>query len=690
MIRYRPDIDGLRALAVLPVVLFHAGVPFFSGGFVGVDIFFVISGYLITAILLKDIHQEQFSIIRFYERRLRRIFPALFLVLLLTTLAASLWMIPKDFKDFGIGLTGAVFFFSNIVFWRQSGYFDLPAESKPLLHTWSLAVEEQFYIFFPLFLWALHRFIPMRVRLVLLFAATGSFIYSVWGVQHHPEAAFYLAPYRAWELLLGSLLACGAFPLLRSHLLRQSFGLVGLALILSSVIFISKTTPFPGLAALPPCLGALLIIYSGQRQHELDKKTWAQQWLSTKPLVGVGLISYSLYLWHWPMLVMGQHLALEKLTLVQNMGLIALAVLGAYASWRWIEAPFRSSVPYAQQNSPSAKKALSQRAKRVIPIKPFATISVLLMIALGGFGLFGFLSKGWKTRFPQSIHSILAVGERANRPGKCLSHPAHFIKPKQACTRGAENKPVTIALWGDSHADSWLEPLGNEAKHTQKKLVFYGYSGCPPVSGIRRQGKGAQHACPQYNQAVINELKQRPNIKTVVLLARHSAYLYGRNTDFGTAEVNDTNPIVITDLSHSSLSRSEREGLYAKQLNNTVETLRNINKNVVLVYPIPETGIRIPEWGARTLVTGHQPDKLSRPRNYYDQRQRFMIQTLDEIRPADNGVMRIKPHELLCGETTCRVFNGKTPLYQDDDHLSPEGVMYLKPLWQNILTEPKA
>lgn len=676
MIRYRPDIDGLRALAVLPVVLFHAGVPWLGGGFVGVDIFFVISGYLITAILLKDIHQDQFNIARFYERRLRRIFPALFVVLALTTIAAALWMIPKDFKDFGIALTGAVFFFSNIVFWRQSGYFDLPAESKPLLHTWSLAVEEQFYIVFPLLLWALHRWLPRYWIKVLVITALASFAYSVWGVSHSPEATFYLAPHRAWELLLGSILACGAFPQISSINIRESFGVAGLLLIAGSVTLISKTTPFPGLAALPPCLGAALIIYSGQRSTETDPKTWTQKLLSWKSFIGIGLISYSLYLWHWPVLVMAQHLSINQLTVWHNLGLVLLATAAAYASWRWVEAPFRASVPY---------KAGSKNRIPIISIKPLATVSIILMLTLGGLGLFGFLSKGWKSRFSPEINSVLALGESA-KPDDCLAHPAHWISPKDSCTRGDTSKPITLALWGDSHAGSWLESLGKAAEEHHQQLQFFGYSGCPPIVGIRRQGKGNLHKCPKYNQSVLDTINQSPTIKTVVLIARHSAYLYGRNAHFGTAEANDKSLIVITDLAHNKLSTADRETLYAKQLTQTVNALREAGKHVVLVYPIPETGIRIPERVAQMMITGHDPAQLTRPADYFWKRQAFMLKTLDNIRSGDVGITRIKPHEMMCTRTQCRVTNANgLPLYEDDDHLITAGVDYLKPLWDNVI-----
>ena len=261
--KYRADIDGLRAIAVLPVIFFHLDLPGFSGGFVGVDVFFVISGFLITSIILKEINDEKFSIVRFYERRIRRIFPALFPVLLFTLIIGAFLFDYQSFKGLGESITATTLFSSNILFWHQSGYFDSSSLLKPLLHTWSLAVEEQFYIFFPLLLISINRFSKKRYMPWLLGLCLISFSLSLYGVYTYQTATFYLVPTRAWELLSGAILALGVIPQLQSSLHRNLFSIVGLCLIIFSVGVYTEATLFPGAAALAPVLGASLIIYSG-------------------------------------------------------------------------------------------------------------------------------------------------------------------------------------------------------------------------------------------------------------------------------------------------------------------------------------------------------------------------------------------------------------------------------------------
>lgn len=298
-IRYRPEVDGLRALAVIPVILFHAGFELFSGGFVGVDIFFVISGYLITTILLVEKSAGRFSIVGFYERRARRILPALFFVILACLPFAWLWMTPDRLREFSQSIVAVTVFASNVLFWKSSGYFDASAEEKPLLHTWSLGVEEQYYLLFPLFLILTWRLGRKNQAWLILSMATISLALCEWAWRNHPMANFYLAPTRAWELLIGSLLAFAAFdrPLYQrvTERLADALSFFGMLLVFWSIFYFDKTTPFPSLFALAPILGTALILgFSGA-------KTIAAKLLSTKWVVAIGLISYSAYLWHQPL-----------------------------------------------------------------------------------------------------------------------------------------------------------------------------------------------------------------------------------------------------------------------------------------------------------------------------------------------------------------------------------------------------
>lgn len=336
---YRREIDGLRALAVLPVILFHAGFETFSGGFVGVDVFFVISGYLITTIILAELKQGKFSIINFYERRARRILPALFLVMFVCMPFAWLWLMPSDMKDFSQSLIAVSLFSSNILFWRESGYFDAAAELKPLLHTWSLAVEEQYYVLFPLFLMMAWRCGRRWMLLLLAVIFLAGLSLAQWASVAEPAAAFYLLPTRGWELLIG---AFAAFYLSKADrtVFKQATsevgGWLGVFLILYAVFTYSKAVPFPGLFALVPTIGAALVILFASRETSVGRL------VGNKALVGVGLLSYSAYLWHQPLFAFARHQGLTEHDKFVFLTLSVLSIVLAYFSWRFVEAPFRS------------------------------------------------------------------------------------------------------------------------------------------------------------------------------------------------------------------------------------------------------------------------------------------------------------------------------------------------------------
>ena len=382
--QYRAEIDGLRALAVIPVVLFHAGIAGFSGRFVGVDIFFVISGYLITSIILSEQQKERFTLTGFYERRARRILPALMLVTLLSTVAAWYLLLPAELVDYGKSLASVGVFASNILFWTQSDYFAQTSEFIPLLHTWSLAVEEQFYLIFPVFMIASAAMLKSKRLLVLTVVAIVSFLFCEWAWRNAPEANFFLAPSRMWELLAG--VFC-AFYLQQPRdplpLIKQIASALGLLMLVYSIIFFDKTIPFPSVYALLPVLGtALIILFT-------DKNTLVGQLLSVPFIVGIGLISYSAYLWHQPLFVFARLSSLEELSVSMLLGLSLLAFIMAYISWRWVEKPFRN------------RNWLSQRQ-----ILWMAGLCSLVLIGLGLMFVFG---GGFDERFVTLANPITAI-----------------------------------------------------------------------------------------------------------------------------------------------------------------------------------------------------------------------------------------------------------------------------------------
>jgi peptidoglycan/LPS O-acetylase OafA/YrhL len=341
--KYRPEIDGLRALAVLPVIFFHAGFEWFSGGFIGVDVFFVISGYLITTIILDDLENDRFSIVNFYERRARRILPALAIVCLAISIPSWIILSSLDVSKFGSAMLGVATFTSNFVFWRAQGYFDESAEFNPLLHTWSLAVEEQFYLFFPIFLLIAWRFGKRPIFWMIVAFSAISIIVSEWGWRNYPAANFYLAPTRVWELFFGSLAA----------IINQKQGvkgnnflaLIGLLAILAAIVFYNENTPFPSVYTLLPVLGATMLVLFA------DSKTLVAKILSAKVVVWLGLISYSAYLWHQPVLVFFRKLKGDiHISAVEGPLLLIFILALSYLTWKFIENPFRSKKGFSAKS----------------------------------------------------------------------------------------------------------------------------------------------------------------------------------------------------------------------------------------------------------------------------------------------------------------------------------------------------
>ena len=462
--QYRREIDGLRAIAVLPVIFFHAGLGLFAGGYVGVDVFFVISGYLITTIIINDLNKGRFSIKQFYERRARRIAPALFFVLACCIPIAWMVMLPSQFKDFSHSLLAISFFVSNILFWRNTNYFAPSAEENPLLHTWTLAVEEQFYLFFPILLLLLWRFGRNPVFYTVVGLTCASFLLSEWGWRNASAANFFLLPTRAWELGVGAICAF----LLANGFRRQSplLANAGLVLILYSIFFYDADTPFPSFYALAPVGGAALIILFG------NSSTTVARILSTPLLVGIGLISYSAYLWHQPLLAfarIGSITYPAPLTL----GLLGMASLGlAYLTWRYIEQPFR---------------------KKPVPVFPTqnavfgATVAGTAALIL--VGLYGHVSDGrfnsWVRQNPEWAETYFFIEEtvalkRAGHPEKNCRFKTKELAG-QTVTRLLECRETYgpgMAIVGDSHGIDFYN--GMNAEYPGEFLVGITSGGCRP------------------------------------------------------------------------------------------------------------------------------------------------------------------------------------------------------------------
>ena len=458
---YRADIDGLRGVAVLAVVLYHLGIGPIGGGFVGVDIFFVISGFLITAIVQKEIETGSFTYARFYERRVRRLFPALFAVLLVTTLAGTWFLLPTDLMLLGKGVISTLVFASNVFFWRESGYFDNDSEINPLLHTWSLAVEEQFYIGLPILLILTHRFWRRHLKLVLLVTACASLLACVVVQPLRASAVFYLSPFRAWELLVGALLAVDAVPVIRRRGARELLAAVGLVLVVGGSVYI-RPAGFPGWQALIPVLGTAALIHAGSSGGSIASRA-----LRFRPLVHVGLISYSLYLWHWPLIAFAKYRnGLEPLG-EWKWTLLVAALLIATASYHFIEKPFRR-----RRGATGLKRPLF--AKSAVAIVLLATTSAIV-----------WAGDGWPGRFAPAVVAFDNERQVVIPFEVCASQGALPSAQGSPCRLGAEGVEPSMLLWGDSHALAWAPAFDSLLRKHGRAAVLAVNTTCPPLADFR-------------------------------------------------------------------------------------------------------------------------------------------------------------------------------------------------------------
>ena len=477
---YRADVDGLRAVAVLSVLLFHAGIGIAPGGFVGVDVFFVISGFLITSLIVSEHERGKFSIASFYERRARRILPALFAMLAVTLAIGSAILLRNDFHDLTRAATATSAFLSNVFFWRTAGYFNGASDLKPLLHTWSLGVEEQFYILFPVLVLVGLRLGGLRVlRLLVVLALVASFLLCLWAMDDHRDAAFYLAPTRAWELMIGAVLALGMLPDLRPRWLREIAGAVGLGLILWCVLTYSEARPFPGLRALWPCVGAGLVI--------LAAGSGVSRVLALRPLVFVGLISYSLYLWHWPILVFARYEGYYAGGPIEAALALAASGLLAVLSWRYIERPFKS------------RGVLPDRRTLLAAATACIVGAVAVNVALGSLTQ----AKGSMVagREEGRAEARAAYGE-----GTCFfssDAPLDTIDPARCLTPDPTRR--AYLLFGDSFA-AHLWPGLTAIRPDTVDLDQFTFGGCPP---LRRSQWRTEPGCRKVTQAVFQAVKDR-------------------------------------------------------------------------------------------------------------------------------------------------------------------------------------
>lgn len=642
---YRKELDGLRAIAVISVILFHADFRFFSGGYVGVDVFFVISGYLITRIILADLKAARFSFAHFYERRVRRIVPALFLVLAASIVAGWWILLPEDLRGFSDSLFATLLFVSNIFFWKDIDYFGSNAELKPLLHTWSLAVEEQFYLIVPVILLALWRAGGGRwLGYLLALGGIVSFYLAQKTVAHQPEAAFFLTHTRAWELALGSVAALHAMN--RQAAAAQEAGsghapgLVGLALIAYSVVAFDRTTPFPGLYALVPTVGAVLVILFAHRD------TVAGRLLQIKPLVGIGLVSYSAYLWHQPLFAFARQGKLEPLTQSDYAALSLLTFVLAYMSWRFVEQPFRSA--------------------RLVSRRGVMTFTALGFVSLATFSIVSHTSDGFESRavLPAEINRSFEMSARSKA---CFDKDQVHTREDWLCQIGDANAAPSFILFGDSHALALMEVFDRSARQLGRSGYFAGASGCPPLLGVHAlRSDQEQRNCHAFNQRVFDFIRQH-QLADAFLVGRWTYYTEGgySGVDASYLGLNPDDDRTLT----SSRKAFEAGAIFTESAFATLGTRGH------LLLQIPQQRVDKPQKIYQRLyfvnaLDGTNLARLSVSEETNQQLQRYtnsvLARTMQRIRV-------ISLDDVYCQDGHCPVGNPHASYYFDDDHLSVLG-----------------
>lgn len=623
-------------MAILPVILFHAnlGCP---GGFVGVDVFFVISGFLITSLILKEINEGSFSLMTFWERRIRRIFPAMATVVVLALIVGWFSFFPTDFEFLGKSVVAQVLLLSNVFFFRKGlgdgGYFAPVSDPKVLLHTWSLAVEEQFYVLFPLLLIFLARHKRIPIPWAILWLGFASLVISIVGTYYSPVATFYLLPTRAWELMVGAFLAANSGWQLPSPRISNAAGFAGVLLILYSTIFYTHETRFPGLAAIPPCLGAALVILSGGGRSTIISRS-----LALKPVVFIGLISYSLYLWHWPLLEFAKyynfyHRGTNALNWQLRVTLLLLSVVLSIASLKWIEAPFR-------------KRLLCSRRPHLFALAGCSMVALLI------FGESIFMTHGMPSRFPaQAATFFKARYDTAFR---------NQITPQQAAAgQFAElgdqktNQPIQILLWGDSHAMSVAPALDELCRRFSVRGVEATHSATAPilkyVSEVNNESLHEQSLT--FSKSVVDFIAHN-HVETVVIAANW--HIYG--------------PLDVVDA----------------RLRETVQTILASGASVYVLRDVPGADYDIPSHAAFTVLRHGELARLNLSPARYAVANNDYEPILRHLSDIGATILDTPKYFLNTNNLYDVIRDGKI-LYSDADHLTVTGSKVLLPMFEPLI-----
>lgn len=662
--KYRPDIDGLRAVAVLSVVAFHAFPAWMKGGFIGVDVFFVISGFLISTIIFENLDKGTFSFAEFYARRIKRIFPALLLVLMASFAFGWFALLADEYKQLGKHIAAGAGFVSNLVLWGEAGYFDNSAETKPLLHLWSLGIEEQFYIVWPFVLWLAwkKKFNLLTLTFIVAFI---SFYLNLKGIKKDAVATFYSPQTRFWELLAGSILAWFALykkdafthyklrvdGWLAKIIYRETveadgktlsnvISFAGSLLLVFGFWRITKDVSFPGKWAVIPVLGAVLIIFAGP-------KAWInRKILSNKIAVWFGLISFPLYLWHWPLLSFARIVESEVPSRNIRIAAVVVSIVLAWLTYKLVERPLR----------------LGKYSKVKV------TVLVVLMTIVGYVGYNNFSRDGLPFReFNKKLATYSESIKVPNRAKECFEIPYAYKKNGDwFCNLGEINSPVEYFAYGDSHALSLIPALEEFAIESKLRIQFTGTSGCPSLLGIQsmRGESGIEmYNCKELNERIFNYVKTS-GIKSVILANRWTYYIesLSRPAEFNAIARDLTLPI--------DKSSSTKDLLWA--IKNTVSRYSSIGVKVVFIEDNPQQIYEPKDVLRRGRGNESGYLKLSVSTDEHIRNQKLVNEAL-----RTSGAKVINLDDILCGETICPLVANSKFLYSDDDHLSVAGSIFV-------------
>jgi len=664
---YRPDIDGLRAIAIFLVVMFHAFPSQLPGGFVGVDVFFVISGYLISSIILKGLKQGNFSYRDFYIRRVRRIFPALIVVLSTCMVFGWFILLQDEYRSLGKHVAGGAGFVSNFIFWREAGYFDTAASFKPLLHLWSLGIEEQFYIVWPLLLALLWGRIQ-NLLLALGLISIISFLFNVGLIGSDPVAAFYFPLTRFWELLLGSLLAyatlyrgglinavlsyagIGAERLQKKQkIISETCSVLGILLVISAAVLVDKGSAFPGWWALMPTVGTVLLVAAGPLSW-LNSKV-----LSHRLLVLLGLISYPLYLWHWPILSFANIVNYGTPAPWIRISAIVVSVFLAWLVYKLLEKPIQA------------------RRGHAIP----AILSVLILI-ISTAGYYIYQNDGLSFRaanrngnlnnYTESIKTNADIRARyatesCDDLGNISSQANHFCK-----SYGPKDKKV-IVVWGDSHVYAWEPVFFEIAKEKNIRVILFSHVGCPPLIGVRRtDGRVNSQNCDSFGvgENIINAI-QEINPAHIFIVARWSLYSNGFLIE---GKLHQATHFITTDPFSQATINSSRSAVESQLYKTLLLLTKDFPVTIFRTTPVLKTHV------GKGLIRNLPMEPTLEEHRIFEV---VPDKAIDEALSKLDNLNVLDPAALLCGQTCKAVING-TVYYLDDNHVSAQGAMRFKEL----------